>query len=74
MRSHPREIENEFGSYGDIRTNPLDMQYIMHLVSLAQTHLGNETVLYTTDGGAPLHVVGSCSIVQVTHTISRAGR
>ena len=45
------QIENEFGSYGNVRGNPLDLQYMMHLVGLAQQYLGNSTVLYTTDGG-----------------------
>ncbi|KAF1859382.1 hypothetical protein Lal_00009966 [Lupinus albus] len=40
------QIENEFGSYGD------DQAYLHHLVSFARHHLGNEVILYTTDGGA----------------------
>ncbi|KAJ9179335.1 hypothetical protein P3X46_011138 [Hevea brasiliensis] len=39
------QIENEFGSYGD------DQAYLHHLVKLAQEHLGENIVLYTTDGG-----------------------
>ncbi|XP_023541998.1 beta-galactosidase 17 [Cucurbita pepo subsp. pepo] len=39
------QIENEFGSYGD------DQAYLHHLVKLARGHLGNEVILYTTDGG-----------------------
>ncbi|XP_044478765.1 beta-galactosidase 17-like isoform X2 [Mangifera indica] len=39
------QIENEFGSYGD------DKAYLHHLVTLARAHLGEEIVLYTTDGG-----------------------
>ncbi|KAI5336824.1 PREDICTED: beta-galactosidase [Prunus dulcis] len=39
------QIENEFGSYGD------DKAYLHHLVSLARKHLGDEVILYTTDGG-----------------------
>lgn len=27
------QMENEFGSYGDVSTNPLDMEYMYHLVS-----------------------------------------
>ena len=38
-------------SYGDVQTNPLDMQYMLHLVDLARGLLGEELVLYTTDGG-----------------------
>ncbi|OAY36500.1 beta-galactosidase 17 isoform X2 [Manihot esculenta] len=39
------QIENEFGSYGD------DQSYLHHLVKLAREHLGENIVLYTTDGG-----------------------
>nr|GMD86814.1 beta-galactosidase 17 [Ipomoea batatas] len=39
------QIENEFGSYGD------DKEYLHHLVKLARKHLGDDVVLYTTDGG-----------------------
>ena len=42
------QIENEFGSYGDVR-RAADRQYIVHLVDMAQQYLGN-TQLYTTDG------------------------
>ncbi|KAM7480561.1 hypothetical protein LguiA_028774 [Lonicera macranthoides] len=40
------QIENEFGSYGD------DKAYLHHLVGLARGHLGNDIILYTTDGGS----------------------
>ncbi|KAH7547160.1 hypothetical protein FEM48_Zijuj01G0280000 [Ziziphus jujuba var. spinosa] len=40
------QIENEFGSYGD------DKAYLNHLVSLARFHLGDDIILYTTDGGS----------------------
>ena len=46
-----REVENEFGSYGDVQTNPLDLQYMEHLVAVARQYLGNDLILYTTDGG-----------------------
>lgn len=39
------QIENEFGSYGD------DKQYLHHLTKLAKEYLGNDVILYTTDGG-----------------------
>ncbi|KAL5698664.1 beta-galactosidase [Ranunculus cassubicifolius] len=39
------QIENEFGSYGN------DKLYLQHLVTLARNHLGNNIILYTTDGG-----------------------
>ncbi|KAG8362986.1 hypothetical protein BUALT_BualtUnG0016800 [Buddleja alternifolia] len=40
------QIENEFGSYGD------DKAYLHYLVKLARGHLGNNIILYTTDGGS----------------------
>ncbi|XAR67615.1 Beta-galactosidase [Bertholletia excelsa] len=40
------QIENEYGSYGD------DKVYLEHLVKLARRHLGEDTILYTTDGGS----------------------
>ncbi|PVH62072.1 hypothetical protein PAHAL_3G198700 [Panicum hallii] len=40
------QIENEFGSFGD------DKNYLHYLVQLARRYLGNDIVLYTTDGGA----------------------
>nr|XP_011463314.1 PREDICTED: beta-galactosidase 17 [Fragaria vesca subsp. vesca] len=40
------QIENEYGSYGS------DKAYLHHLVSLARKHLGEEVILYTTDGGS----------------------
>ncbi|ONK59308.1 uncharacterized protein A4U43_C08F5110 [Asparagus officinalis] len=39
------QVENEFGSYGD------DKAYLHQLVALARKHLGDEIILYTTDGG-----------------------
>lgn len=32
-------------------TNPADKQYIEHLRQLARSILGNDVILYTTDGG-----------------------
>ncbi|XP_066366539.1 beta-galactosidase 8 [Miscanthus floridulus] len=40
------QIENEFGSFGD------DKNYLHYLVQLARRYLGNDIILYTTDGGA----------------------
>ncbi|KAI3885825.1 hypothetical protein MKW92_039514 [Papaver armeniacum] len=40
------QVENEYGSYGD------DKNYLHQLVSLARRHLGDEIILYTTDGGS----------------------
>ncbi|CAM8934252.1 unnamed protein product [Rhodiola kirilowii] len=40
------QIENEFGSYGD------DQAYLHKLVGFARGHLGEDIILYTTDGGS----------------------
>ena len=52
------QVENEYGSYGDVSKNPDDKRYIEHLVERAGSLLGNsapgvfdKVVLYTTDGG-----------------------
>ncbi|KAG2322482.1 hypothetical protein Bca52824_015695 [Brassica carinata] len=39
------QIENEYGSYGN------DKAYLRNLVTMAARHLGNDIILYTTDGG-----------------------
>ena len=46
------QMENEYGSFGNVASNPLDKQYMEHLVAKARQHLGNDVVLYTTDGGS----------------------
>lgn len=40
------QVENEYGSFGD------DKDYLKYLVKLARSHLGDDVILYTTDGGA----------------------
>ncbi|KAL2516356.1 Beta-galactosidase 17 [Forsythia ovata] len=40
------QVENEFGSYGD------DQAYLHYLVKMARGHLGDDIILYTTDGGS----------------------
>eukprot|EP00013_Stygamoeba_regulata_P005238 CAMPEP_0177628690 /NCGR_PEP_ID=MMETSP0447-20121125/266_1 /TAXON_ID=0 /ORGANISM="Stygamoeba regulata, Strain BSH-02190019" /LENGTH=653 /DNA_ID=CAMNT_0019129955 /DNA_START=118 /DNA_END=2079 /DNA_ORIENTATION=- len=45
------QVENEFGSYGDVANNPDDEKYLRHLIDLARQHLGDNVLLYTTDGG-----------------------
>jgi len=46
------QVENEYGSYGNVKENPDDKKYMEHLVEQATKLLGNGTVvLYTTDGG-----------------------
>jgi len=46
------QVENEYGSYGDVSQQPNDKKYLEFLVGLARHHLGQEVVLYTTDGGS----------------------
>ena len=46
------QVENEYGSYGNVGGNPADKQYMEELVEVAETSLGNGSViLFTTDGG-----------------------
>lgn len=40
------QVENEYGSFGD------DKDYLQYLVRLARSHLRDDVILYTTDGGA----------------------
>ena len=46
------QVENEFGSFGDVSTNSDDADYMHNLISLARSHLGSRIQLYTTDGGS----------------------
>ena len=46
------QIENEYGSFGDVSKNPNDLKYMHHLVNLTKQNLGNEVTLYTTDGNS----------------------
>eukprot|EP01125_Pyxidicula_operculata_P006724 TRINITY_DN230_c1_g2_i1.p1 TRINITY_DN230_c1_g2~~TRINITY_DN230_c1_g2_i1.p1 ORF type:complete len:631 (-),score=78.40 TRINITY_DN230_c1_g2_i1:21-1913(-) len=43
------QMENEYGSYGNVHDNPLDKKYIQALITIARHHLGNNVTLYTTD-------------------------
>eukprot|EP01064_Diplonema_japonicum_P015192 TRINITY_DN22959_c0_g1_i1.p1 TRINITY_DN22959_c0_g1~~TRINITY_DN22959_c0_g1_i1.p1 ORF type:complete len:779 (+),score=175.20 TRINITY_DN22959_c0_g1_i1:42-2339(+) len=46
------QVENEFGSYGNVESNPKDKQYMEYLVQLVHQNLGQDAVkIYTTDGG-----------------------
>jgi beta-galactosidase len=45
------QVENEFGSYGNVQSNPSDKMYMEHLVQLARANLGEDVIIYTTDGG-----------------------
>ncbi|KAI5055584.1 hypothetical protein GOP47_0029105 [Adiantum capillus-veneris] len=40
------QVENEFGSFGK------DVGYLQHLVDQAKSYLGNNTIIYTTDGNS----------------------
>ncbi|XP_062864558.1 beta-galactosidase [Trichomycterus rosablanca] len=42
------QVENEYGSYF-----ACDFNYLRHLVKLFRSHLGDEVVLFSTDGAAP---------------------
>ena len=39
------QVENEFGSFGNVATNPNDLKYMNHLVGLVHEHLGQGTVI-----------------------------
>ena len=66
-------MENEFGSYGDVQTNPLDLQYMEHLVDLAHQYLGNDTQLYTTDGGDVGYMIRGTLNGSVVYTVGDFG-
>eukprot|EP00466_Bigelowiella_natans_P016535 jgi/Bigna1/132910/aug1.19_g7618 len=40
-----------FGSFGNVVENPSDARYMRKLIDEARTILGNEVILFTTDGG-----------------------
>jgi len=44
------QVENEYGSFGD------DKDYLQYLVRLARSHLRDDVILYTTDGGDVAHL------------------
>jgi len=46
------QLENEYGSYGDVSRDIADRRYLEHLLALARRYLGQDVVLYTTDGGS----------------------
>ncbi|CAD7959348.1 unnamed protein product [Amoebophrya sp. A25] len=43
------QIENEYGSYGDVDSSGDDQEYMEWLLELAKKHLGNDVQYYTTD-------------------------
>ncbi len=67
------QMENEFGSYGDVQTNPLDLQYMLHLVALARQYLGNDVVLYTTDGGDEAYMSRGTLNGSIVYTVGDFG-
>ncbi|KAH7292374.1 hypothetical protein KP509_29G065200 [Ceratopteris richardii] len=44
------QVENEFGSFGE------DKEYLEHLVNQARLHLGNNIIIYTTDGASEINL------------------
>lgn len=46
------QVENEYGSYGDVSSNPADKSYMEKLVATARGVLGQDVILFTTDGGS----------------------
>ena len=45
------QIENEFGSYGNVEENELDRKYMEHLLQQVRYYFGENVIVYTTDGG-----------------------
>ena len=45
------QVENEYGSYGNVANNRNDAKYLQFLIDLSKSHLGEDVILYTTDGG-----------------------
>jgi len=44
------QLENEYGSYGNVKDHPADRDYMLQLRALALQYLPTGTQLYTTDG------------------------
>ena len=44
------QVENEFGSYVDVRASEEHRMYLQELISIARAALGREVLLFTTDG------------------------
>ena len=45
------QMENEYGSFGT-STNNCDLSYLTHLRESTKAHLGNDVILFTTDGNS----------------------
>lgn len=67
------QIENEFGSYGDVSTKPLDKQYMETLVTLARQNLGQNVILYTTDGGDLSYMTRGSLSGDIVYTVGDFG-
>ena len=67
------QIENEFGSYGDVSTNPLDKQYLEHLLDLVRVHLGQDIIVYTTDGGNANYMIRGSIQGSAVYTVGDHG-
>ena len=46
------QVENEFGSYGDVSQHAADRAYMVKLIASARASLGSSVILMTTDGGS----------------------
>lgn len=51
------QIENEYGSYGNVKGNPADREYVLALRDLALEHMPG-TQLFTTDGNSAGYIEG----------------
>mmetsp|Transcript_26095 Transcript_26095/g.62872 ORF Transcript_26095/g.62872 Transcript_26095/m.62872 type:complete len:567 (-) Transcript_26095:168-1868(-) len=45
------QVENEYGSFGNVMEEPSDRKYMEELIGTARDALGPEAILFTTDGG-----------------------
>ena len=46
------QVENEYGSYGDVSKHAADRRYMVKLIASARAALGPSVILMTTDGGS----------------------
>lgn len=50
------QVENEYGSYGNVADEPSDRRYMVHLIKRARGMLGPRVVLFTTDGASSAYM------------------
>lgn len=67
------QLENEFGSYGNVATNPLDLYYMQHLRDVARDFLGNDIILMTTDGGTTAYMHAGCANMSDVYAVGDFG-